>query len=261
MSLVQTARVLQVLLSCSHVFHQTCLKSFERYTSTRCCPICRAQHYQKKVIDDGRRAYLHQCATRIQSHWRGYRARRRYWEWLVNHPPAHPDSRRRWLERKLSMRSASLVCSLADTSPDIDSLFAELDASLAGSKLVYEAAGSQLRGIALSRMQIASGGPCRLEGAPHAALQPGATLDARTCGAATGARDWSAVLETCHKRGQEDCPICMGALQGSSRKLAYLSCAHCYHLSCISAFEAFEFSRSETPCCPVCRADYERCTV
>lgn len=43
----------KALLSCSHVFHQTCLQAFEdlaegerRYT----CPVCRA-HYQKKILN------------------------------------------------------------------------------------------------------------------------------------------------------------------------------------------------------------------
>ncbi len=45
----------QVLLSCSHVFHRQCLASFENYAQARCCPLCRCQAYQKKMIDDGAR--------------------------------------------------------------------------------------------------------------------------------------------------------------------------------------------------------------
>jgi hypothetical protein len=38
----------QVLLSCSHVFHERCIKSFERFAREKCCPICRSAAYQKR---------------------------------------------------------------------------------------------------------------------------------------------------------------------------------------------------------------------
>lgn len=40
-----------VLLSCSHVFHNNCISSFEKFSIQKCptCPICRSK-YQKKII-------------------------------------------------------------------------------------------------------------------------------------------------------------------------------------------------------------------
>ncbi|EDO29619.1 predicted protein, partial [Nematostella vectensis] len=40
-----------VLLSCSHVFHMTCLQAFEEFTTStkHVCPVCRAT-YQKRVL-------------------------------------------------------------------------------------------------------------------------------------------------------------------------------------------------------------------
>ena len=32
-----------VLLDCSHVFHQTCLSNFEKFSGVRICPLCRKQ--------------------------------------------------------------------------------------------------------------------------------------------------------------------------------------------------------------------------
>jgi hypothetical protein len=60
-------RSLQVLLSCSHTFHQTCLSSFERFGRQvqRCCPLCRCQAYEKRRIEDGERLWRHACAARI----------------------------------------------------------------------------------------------------------------------------------------------------------------------------------------------------
>ena len=40
----------EVLLSCSHMYHRSCLQSFEKFmkTAERSCPICRTTNYQKK---------------------------------------------------------------------------------------------------------------------------------------------------------------------------------------------------------------------
>jgi len=43
----------QVLLSCSHVFHTDCLRSWEQYSRSRCCPVCRKQHYKKRAHFEG----------------------------------------------------------------------------------------------------------------------------------------------------------------------------------------------------------------
>jgi hypothetical protein len=55
---------LQVLLSCSHVFHQQCLASFERHVRVKACPLCRKAWYQQLIINDAAEAYRHACATR-----------------------------------------------------------------------------------------------------------------------------------------------------------------------------------------------------
>lgn len=124
----------QVLLSCSHVFHQACLASFEAYAGVRSCPLCRCQAYQKRHVQDGARwvlrwqptgccppllvgplsatcgrrvcgrpsappppsrFYREACATRIQAAWRDYRARRQFAVLRDQVPPNHPVLRRR----------------------------------------------------------------------------------------------------------------------------------------------------------------------
>ena len=66
----------QVLLSCGHVFHRACLRSWERHSKSRCCPVCRKLHYRKRAISDGVNLYMDECATRIQAVARGVAARR-----------------------------------------------------------------------------------------------------------------------------------------------------------------------------------------
>uniref|UniRef100_A0A3B3BDY8 Ring finger protein 32 n=1 Tax=Oryzias melastigma TaxID=30732 RepID=A0A3B3BDY8_ORYME len=53
-----------VLLSCSHVFHRTCLQAFERFSGRKRCPICRREQYETRVIHDAARLFRHQCAIR-----------------------------------------------------------------------------------------------------------------------------------------------------------------------------------------------------
>ena len=39
----------QILLSCSHIFHEACLLSFERFANTCKCPICRSEYSKFKL--------------------------------------------------------------------------------------------------------------------------------------------------------------------------------------------------------------------
>lgn len=53
----------QTILSCSHVYHKTCLESFERFmrnkgNMNKACPICRHTNYDKKPFVEGQKQYL-----------------------------------------------------------------------------------------------------------------------------------------------------------------------------------------------------------
>ena len=53
----------QVLLSCSHVFHLSCLKSLERFSGCKRCPMCRRENYQKRIIYEGANCHRQWAAT------------------------------------------------------------------------------------------------------------------------------------------------------------------------------------------------------
>jgi hypothetical protein len=38
------------LLSCSHTVHATCLKSLEKFTESKSCPVCRMTDYKRKLV-------------------------------------------------------------------------------------------------------------------------------------------------------------------------------------------------------------------
>ncbi|KAG0629492.1 hypothetical protein M758_1G107900 [Ceratodon purpureus] len=76
--------------------------------------------------------------------------------------------------------------------------------------------------------------------------------------------DWQTVITKALERNDVDCPICIARLQriGHNSALAWLSCSHVFHRECITAFEAYNTLPQQTapvePCCPICRANYQR---
>ena len=49
----------QVVLSCSHVFHKNCIKSFEKFTKmTKKCPMCRTENYETCKFVEGTKVFI-----------------------------------------------------------------------------------------------------------------------------------------------------------------------------------------------------------
>ena len=229
----------QVLLSCSHIFHKACLRSFEKFSKQRVCPICRAEEYQKKLVRDAAEKYRHRCATRIQAAYRGYRIRRWRRRMDASDAPKGLGARREFYAGRLEEANAGLLEALEETGDELDSLFAELDASLSHSRLVFSAADKQLTAHA-------AGGAGEAEGAvPGKRKKKAAGVD------------WKAVKAQSREREDSHCPICIGSLTQVTkrrRRVAWLSCSHVFHLDCIEAFEGFQESQGMACQCPVCRA-------
>jgi len=43
---------------------QACIKAFERFSGKKCCPLCRTEHYQTRVIYTGADLHRIKAATR-----------------------------------------------------------------------------------------------------------------------------------------------------------------------------------------------------
>ncbi|XP_069816601.1 RING finger protein 32 [Dendropsophus ebraccatus] len=214
----------QVLLSCSHVFHRTCLEAYEKFTGRKTCPMCRRNQYQTRVIHDAAQLFRVKCATRIQACWRGYIVRKWYRHFRQTTPPKDPRLRKKFFEEKLSEISDRLVrC----CNPDIDGLFSEIDQAIAISHNVFH----------------------QLE---------------QKCNPEIGEAEWEKIQLQAVRQEIMDCPICIMPLcpnneehRGpSNRQTVLLSCSHVFHLACLQAFE--EFSLGKCLVCPLCRSPYQK---
>ncbi len=156
----------QCLLSCTHTFHLSCITSFERFTGSLSCPLCRHTPYERRPIDDGLHAYRFKhavrCASffhfhasfsciaitviailalcvllhadRIQSWWRGLRARLAFFRMRDAEAPSDPALRRRFVERKMERVGRHLEGMVEDGGDEIDALFAEIEGNLHDSR-------------------------------------------------------------------------------------------------------------------------------
>ncbi|RNF11791.1 RING finger protein 32 [Trypanosoma conorhini] len=77
----------QVLLSCSHVFHEQCFRQFEKLArrsrdkldaTPLCCPVCRSSHYHKRIFYAGQAMAQRAAIVKIQAFFRRVLARKAY---------------------------------------------------------------------------------------------------------------------------------------------------------------------------------------
>uniref|UniRef100_H2TPT8 Ring finger protein 32 n=1 Tax=Takifugu rubripes TaxID=31033 RepID=H2TPT8_TAKRU len=124
----------QVLLSCSHVFHKTCLQAFERFSRRKCCPMCRKEQYETRVIHDAAQLFRHKCATRIQAYWRGYATRKRFAILRKYSSPQDKHQRRKFFEEKVSLECDFVRYCHTDT----EAFLRDINHSLSSSRRVFQ---------------------------------------------------------------------------------------------------------------------------
>lgn len=119
MSFLSTSEEGQVILSCSHVFHTQCFRAFERciraqqradgaavaeVTAQLACPVCRTQHYYKRVFFEGKALTQRAAIVKMQSAIRAFLARRAYVQMRLQNNAAF---RTRYVQERLARLSAA----------------------------------------------------------------------------------------------------------------------------------------------------------
>lgn len=232
----------QVMLSCGHVFHAACFGNFEKFATGHagprssvvavqptalCCPVCRTANYEKRIVTDGALCYRTRCATLIQSLYRGFRVRRRYWRYLPR-TKARWDKTRSYAIFKLTSATTRLMKMMDSHSDSLDALLAECD-----------------RTVSMARATL------------HQA-------DVALLNSLTDEK-WEQVRAVAAQRCVPDCPICMMAFaatnSGPAKPQVLLSCSHVFHVSCLQSFETFALSSGGNANCPICREPYQKLVV
>lgn len=230
----------QVILSCSHVFHEQCIKQFEKFArragATASCPLCRSARYHKRVFYQGKAQVQNHAAAKIQAHVRGFLARKRY---LTLRLRANPKFRIDYAATQLKAISDTYTIRATLREKQLDKFLDDLD--LTRQKAVADMFSrrdwEEVRNKVLSR---------------HDGLE---------CPICMGTIDAEQEQSTTTVRAQ-------------APHAYMLSCAHCFHGPCLESFESFAAASavdaasrisgissdmiSNIPRCPVCRAGYAK---
>jgi len=229
----------QVILSCSHTFHRSCIASFERFlrTKERTCPVCRHASYQKKITSIGSFIKRQESCVVVQSAIRRWIVKSDFKAKLRLHYKSNngvnAGRKRDFYAGEIGSLNDKLFDTLQAHEDSIDSLFAEFNRSLQMSREVFNP-GTQ--SVPLSTMKTCA--PAEEE---------------ETQGGPISIKKWLTILSKADERGDCECPICLSDVdKDNDNKRVILSCSHTFHTKCVEAFENFNIY--EIQLCPVCRA-------
>ena len=189
----------QVLLSCSHVFHRSCISSYEKLSGRKSCPICRNLHYQTRVIYEGENLTLEACATKIQAVWKMYVIRKWYLKLRTRVPPKDPKLRKVFYEDKMKSMCERFLSEAQATESEIDMLMEEVDQNIQFSRDVIKE---------FDYFSITD-------------------------------EKWNEIESKAISFGTTECPICMMPMSAGTSLVALLSCSHIFHENCLSSYETF----------------------
>ncbi|KAL5011029.1 hypothetical protein ScPMuIL_013334 [Solemya velum] len=255
----------QVLLSCTHVFHKTCLQAFERFTGRKSCPMCRKEQYQTRVIHEGSKLHRIKCAVRIQSAWRGYVVRCWYMKLRDSVPPKDDKLRKKYYEEKLEKITDRIVKSC---DFNVNFFLTEMDRSLEESREVFRNFDALYKEIS----------DAEWESIQLKAVERG-EVDCPICLSGLGLGLESGTVSTTDKQKPSRCKAphsrhvstewpapkinqkCERKKSAAKqRHTVLLSCSHMFHEICLMTFEELDFSQSRH-ICPVCRSPYQRKSI
>lgn len=264
----------QVLLSCSHVFHRTCLSTFEKFVShngngidQRTCPICRRSQYEKRIIYEGAKIHRSKCAAKIQAAWRGYIVRQWYKKFRndMSYIPNDPRLKRKFYHEKLSEITDRIV---ASCDFDLNELFNEVDRNVERARAIRQAFDARIRIIdenewkqIKERAKQRNEFECSICKCFLQPVVPPVDPPKKSVKKSKFTLDkLFPVMNNVEPRSmiKQTLPTSSVHNQQTTRPLVLLSCTHVFHATCLEMFE--QYSCDSTFSCPVCRTVYQKNT-
>ena len=276
----------EVLLSCSHIFHRTCLQNFEKFmrVQERSCPICRRCNYQKRITSSGSKAFESVCTIKIQALWRGFKARSIFYiDKKLYYNNGHGESclREKFYFNELQglvnnvetlgIRKDVAINSLLGRSDQVMYEGKQLDVMfdmLLGNRAKAldeaeerEAAAAAAVATEQERIEMATQLVRAEDKDDDFYSNSSSSYDYgfkhHSLSSAINEIDWDNIIDTAIRRA-DVCAICLGTCL-NKKKIVILSCSHNFHQSCIQCVEngyQSEAKENEPLLCPVCREPY-----
>jgi hypothetical protein len=243
----------QVILSCTHVFHKTCLSNFEKFTKQKACPICRRQDYEKKNFDHGFVQYINRCSVKIQKIYRGYICRKTLYQKInQTYKATSLLFKRRLLAYKLRCLGEKMEKREKIKQKQTNELMARIDQNVETNQKLL----NKLSELESANHRVTINNPQAVFGDDYQFIPKsvlGIEIDAKH------SEYWKAIYEKAQERSEIECAICFNKLKNKEKKLTLLNCSHVFHENCLNAFEYYNVSHTHS--CPVCRSHYERIVI
>eukprot|EP00911_Craspedida_sp_UC1_P000110 UC1_evm1s87 len=249
----------QVILSCTHVFHKSCLQSYEHYAGTRrhACPLCRQTHYQARVIHEGARCHLEYCATLIQAAWRGHSVRMKI------------PTLMKAAKTKTSSGGSSSSAAFASKPKGVAAAAAAATAALQKTKIKEATAAAAAADLSYFTDQVVEKTAAQTGAVDGFLEEISANLERSRHAMALATQHlarplseekWTVCEQRARCRDVSDCQVCLTSCNsnGSDQPLVLLSCSHIFHSQCISSLEKYAGLARRDQQCPVCRSIYQK---
>ncbi|CAD8208058.1 unnamed protein product [Paramecium octaurelia] len=220
-----------VILSCSHIYHKTCLESFERVSQTKQCPICRRQDYEKKQFMVANKQYKIQSIIKIQALFRQFRCRKQFYERMIKmqYKPENSLLKRKLLFYKLSRISSRMSKTIQQQGNQAQQAINQLGENIQIKQEQMENNLNKIYQMKHNNEQMAK-------------LQPIIKVD------------WISIKKVALERREVDCTICLQSMVNA--KVFLLSCSHMFHANCLNSFERYSMAQINN--CPICRQSYQK---